>query len=69
MNFITLEEAAGVLKARGEEMSVNWLREKASSGAIDGAKKIGSPKKGTWLVPREWAESYVKDTRGRKRTS
>ena len=66
---ITLEEAAEILKQRGEAMEVTWLRKKAAAGAIKGAKKIGSPKKGMWLVPKEWAESYVKDTRGRKRKS
>ena len=69
MNLVTLEEAAEILKQRDEEMEVTWLRKKASAGAIEGAKKIGSPKKGMWLVPREWAETYVKDTRGRKRKS
>lgn len=67
MNMITLEEAAKILKQRDEAMEVTWLRKKAAAGAIAGAEKIGSIKRGTWLIPREWAETYVKDTRGRKR--
>ena len=67
MNLITLEEAAKILKQRNEAMEVTWLRKKAAAGAIDGAEKIGSIKRGTWLIPRVWAETYVKDTRGRKR--
>ena len=69
MNLVTLEEAAEILKQRGEAMEITWLRKKAATGAIEGAKKIGSPKKGMWLIPRKWAETYVKDTRGRKRKS
>lgn len=67
MNLITLVEAAEILKQRDEAMEVTWLRKKAAAGAIAGAKKIGSIKRGTWLIPREWAETYIKDTRGRKR--
>ena len=67
MNMITLEEAAEILKQRDEAMEITWLRIKAAAGAIDGAEKIGSIKRGTWLNPRVWAETYVKDTRGRKR--
>lgn len=67
MNMITLEEAAKILKQRDEAMEVTWLRKKAAAGAINGAEKIGSIKRGTWLIPREWAETYIKDTRGRKR--
>lgn len=66
-NLITLEEAAEILKQRGEAMEITWLRKKAAAGAIDGAEKIGSVKRGTWLIPREWAETYIKDKRGRKR--
>ena len=69
MNMITLEEAAKILKQRDEAMEVTYLRKKAATGTISGAVKIGSPKKGTWLIPRKWAESYIKDTRGRKRKS
>lgn len=69
MKMITLEEAAEILKQRGEAMEVTWLRKKAAAGTIPGAVKIGSPKKGMWLIPRKWAESYIKDTRGRKRKS
>ena len=67
MNMITLEEAAKILKQRNEAMEVTWLRKKAAAGAIAGAEKIGSIKRGTWLIPRVWAETYIKDTRGRKR--
>lgn len=67
MNMITLEEAAKILKQRDEAMEVTWLRKKAAAGVIKGAEKIGSIKRGTWLIPRKWAETYVKDTRGRKR--
>lgn len=67
INLVTLEEAAEILKQRGEAMEITWLRKKAAAGAIDGAKKIGSVKRGTWLIPREWAETYIKDTRGKKR--
>ena len=69
MNLVTLEEAAEILAKRGQAMEVTWLRKKAAAGTIPGAVKIGSPKKGTWLIPRKWAESYIKDTRGRKRKS
>ena len=67
MNMITLVEAAEILKQRNEAMEVTWLRKKAAAGAIAGAEKIGSIKRGTWLIPRVWAETYIKDTRGRKR--
>lgn len=67
MKMVTLEEAAKILKQRGEAMEITWLRKKAAAGAIDGAEKIGSVKRGTWLIPREWAEIYIKDKRGRKR--
>ena len=67
MNLVTLEEAAEILKQRGEAMEITRLRKKAAAGAIEGAEKVGSVKRGTWLIPREWAETYVKDTRGRKR--
>ena len=67
MNMITLEEAAEILKQRNEAMEVTWLRKKTAAGAIAGAEKIGSIKRGTWLIPREWAETYIKHTRGRKR--
>lgn len=67
MNLVTLEEAAEILRQRGEAMEITWLRKKAAAGAIAGAEKVGSLKRGTWLIPREWAETYVKDTRGRKR--
>ena len=67
MNLVTLEEAAKILKQRDEAMEITWLRKKAAAGAIEGAEKIGSIKRGTWLIPREWAETYIKDTRGKKR--
>lgn len=67
MNLVTLEEAAEILKRRGEAMEITWLRKKAATGSIDGAEKIGSVKRGMWLIPREWAETYIKDRRGRKR--
>lgn len=69
MNLVTLEEAAEILAKRGQAMEITWLRKKTAAGAIKGAEKIGSIKRGTWLIPRKWAESYIKDTRGRKRKS
>lgn len=67
MDLITLEEAAEILAKRGQAMDVIWLRKKTAAGKIPGAVKIGSPKKGTWLIPRKWAETYVKSKQGRPR--
>lgn len=67
-DFLTLEEAQAVINARGIELDQDWLRKKARDGKIEGAKKIGGERRGIWFVPRKWAETYVKDARGRKRT-
>ena len=64
MEYVTLAEAGEILAARGMPMAATWIRDKAAKGKIPGAKKV-SPR--LWMIPREWAETYVKDTRGRKR--
>lgn len=63
---VSLLEAAEILAARGVPMDIIGLRKKARDGKIPGARKIGGMR-GLWLIPREWAETYVKDTRGRPR--
>lgn len=64
MNFVTLAEAAEILAARGIPIEVTWLRKKCAAGKIDGAQRV-TPR--LWLIPRSWAQEYVKDTRGRPR--
>ncbi len=66
-NYVTLAEAGEILTERGSPLDPAWLRRKVAAGSVDGAIKIGSPNKGTWLIPRQWAESYIKNRRGRKR--
>lgn len=63
--LVTLAQAAEILAGRGMPIDAKWLRAKASSGAIEGAEKVTAR---LWMVPREWAETYVKDSRGRKRS-
>lgn len=67
--LLTVEEAQAVIQSRGIEIDLDWLRKKARDGKIAGAQKIGGEYRGIWLIPREWAETYVKDTRGRPRKS
>ena len=62
--LISLGEAAEILAARGMPIDRKWLTAKASAGKIEGAVKIA----GRWIVPREWAETYVKVKMGRPRT-
>lgn len=64
MEYVTLAEAREILAARGMPMAATWIRDKAAKGKIPGAKKV-SPR--LWMIPREWAETYIKDKRGRKR--
>lgn len=66
-SYVTLAEAGDILTERGFPLDPAWLRRKVAAGTVGGAIKIGSTKKGTWLIPRQWAESYVKNPRGRKR--
>lgn len=61
-DVISLTEAVEVLKGRGMAISRDWITRKAAAGAIEGAQKVGN----MWLIPRSWAESYVKSTKGRK---
>ena len=63
---VTTDEALEILSARGISLDRTWLRKKCAAGAIQGAVKVGGV---VWLIPRAWAESYVKDTRGRRRAS
>lgn len=67
LGYVTLVEAGEILAQRGFPLDPAWLRRKVAAGTVNGAFKIGSPKKGTWLVPRQWAENYIKNRRGRKR--
>lgn len=67
-DLLTLEEAQSVINARGIDIDLDWLRKKARDGKIDGAQKIGGERRGVWLIPRSWAQTYVKDTRGRPKT-
>lgn len=62
--YVTLAQAAKILEERGTPLDAVWLRKKCSDGKIDGAVKIGE----VWLVLRSWAQTYVKDTRGRPKT-
>ncbi len=64
--MITIDEAAAILAARGTPMDVIGLRKNTHKGQIPGARKIGGVR-GIRLVPREWAETYKKNTRGRLR--
>ena len=66
-DLVTLSEAAEILAARGQPFDRDWLRRKAAGGHIEGAERVGDRYRGTWLVPREWAETYEKSTRGRPR--
>lgn len=67
-DMITPEQAIELLKGRGISYDLIGLRKKAREGKIPGAQKIGGVR-GIWLIPRAWAETYVKDTRGRPRKS
>lgn len=62
--LVTITEALEILAKRGAAMERHWIARKAAEGKIDGAVRVSSR---LWLIPRAWAESYVKDTRGRKR--
>lgn len=64
-DFVSLKEAAQIMAERGEPMSADWIRKKAVKGDIEGAHKIAS----VWIVPRKWAETYVKIKMGRPRKS
>ena len=64
--MITIEETITVLQKRGIAYDLIGLRKKAREGKIPGAQKVGGIR-GIWLIPRTWAETYVKDTRGRPR--
>lgn len=66
-NLITVEEALAVLKNRGIELDLEWVRSKARNGKIEGAVKVGGKFRGIWFIPKVWAETYVKSTKGRKR--
>ena len=43
-------------------MDPAWLRRKAAAGQIPGAENVGNK---IWIVPREWANTYVKVKSGR----
>lgn len=45
----------------------SWIRRKAAAGDIPGATRIGTSNRAMWLIPREWAENYKRDPRGRKK--
>lgn len=62
--FVTIEEAAAIFAERGEPMSASWIRTKAASGQIPDAERVGGA---VWLIPRRWAERYVKKKTGRPR--
>ena len=62
--FVTLAEAREILAARGMPMDPAWLRRKAAAGQIPGAENVGNK---IWIVPREWANTYVKVKSGRPR--
>lgn len=68
-NLLTVEETLAVLKSRGIELDLEWLRNKARNGKIEGAVKFGNKYRGFWLIPRVWAETYTKSTKGRKRAT
>lgn len=65
-DMLTPEQAVELLKKRGIDYDLIGLRKKAREGKIPGAQKIGGTR-GIWLIPRAWAETFVKDTRGRPR--
>ena len=62
--YVTLAEAGKILTERGMPMDLVWLRRKAAAGQIPGAENVG---KKIWLVPRVWAQTYVKVKSGRPR--
>ncbi len=62
--YVTLAEAGKILASRGMPMDPVWLRRKAASGQIFGAENVG---KKIWLIPRDWAQTYVKIKSGRPR--
>lgn len=64
--MINSEETLAILKARGMKIDPVWLRKKARDGKIPGAQKIGG-ERGIWLFPRQWAETYEKSVKGRRR--
>ncbi len=62
--YVTLAEAGKILASRGMPMDPVWLRRKAAAGQIFGAENVG---KKIWLIPRDWAQTYVKVKSGRPR--
>ncbi len=60
--YVTVTEAAEILASRGIAISRDWISRKAAAGKIAGAQRVTSR---LWLIPRAWAETYEKDTRGR----
>ena len=65
--MVTPEQAIELLEKRGIRYDLIGLRKKAREGKISGAQKLGGVR-GIWLIPRSWAETFVKDTRGRPRS-
>lgn len=68
-SMVSPEQAIEILRARGIDYDLIGLRKKAREGKIPGAQKIGGNYRGIWLIPRKWAETFEKSTRGRPRKS
>lgn len=68
-NMLTVEETLETLHNRGISIEPMFLRKKCRDGKIEGAVKVGDKFRGNWLIPKVWAETFKKSTRGPKTKS
>lgn len=63
--MLTTTEAAALLAERGIMVKVDTIKHWCQQGKFPNARRIGGPRRGTWLIPQGDLEAFIPPTMGR----
>ena len=63
--MLTTTEVAALLSERGAPIKADTVKHWCQQGRFPNAQRVGGPRRGYWLIPRDDVQAFVLPTVGR----
>lgn len=65
IKMLTTTEAAALLTERGITVKADTIKHWCQQGKFPNARRIGGPRRGSWLIPQSDLDAFTPPTMGR----